>query len=307
VGQICTPASLAASLSGQEKCQASSSIPPYLTILQSGNLSCIYVLIAPGGGSCGSYIDLSQHLPTSATIVTLEHPNFSRPGSETYSVRDLSELYACDLKRSFDTMRECVLVGASFGGIVAFELSQTLLQSGILVKSISLVDSPWPGSDSTVQALSGSAFLRNVFGVIADPDLPPPADSGDYFFGEINMHSSISHSSEVERLTSAVSSALSGVPSQEKEKIEKYNWRGLLAVYVENVLALLGHSIDNSLRLDVPALYVKATRSCTVDCSPQWAAVLPRLSVTEIEAEHALSYTGKNGGEVARLISELSV
>lgn len=267
-----------------------------MTVVRSNSPSVIYALIAPAGGSCGSYIDLSQHLPTSATIVTIEHPNFGGRTSKTYSVEDLAKLYAHDLKQSFSSMKECVLVGASFGGVVAWDLSRTLSQAGVVVKSIALLDSPWPGSSSSPEALTAPAFLRNVFSITSSATATSDSETSDVF--------PASYSTEVERLSTVVGQALSTVPVEDKDRVQKYDWRMMLALYVESVLALRAYSLDNTSRLDIPSLYVKASHSETSDACEQWGRVLPKLSVKDLDAEHALICKGKNGEDVAAFIAE---
>ncbi|KZP12421.1 hypothetical protein FIBSPDRAFT_798902 [Athelia psychrophila] len=286
----CTPASLAATIEGKEHRQASQSLPSYMTVVRSGSPSVIYALIAPGGGSCGSYVGLSQHLPTSATIVTVEHPNFRGRASMAYNVQDLAQLYARDLTQSFGSMSECVLVGASFGGVVAWDLSQRLAQMGVVVKSIALLDSPWPGPSSSPQALTASAFLQNVFSITSSTDASSEPESSD--------------TSEVGRLLSAVGLALSTGPPAEQAEVHKHDWQTMLALYVEAVLAVRAYSLDDSSKLDIPCVYVKASHSEVSDRCEQWGKILPRLSIGDVDAEHASVCKGKNGEDVAKFIAD---
>jgi thioesterase domain-containing protein len=99
--------------------------------MQSGKPDDLYVLLAPGGGSCSSYLTLAEHLPSDATIVVFDHPKFHVLNATEYSIESLAELYAADLQSSFAPMRRCSLIGASFGGLVAVAMLQLLLQTDI--------------------------------------------------------------------------------------------------------------------------------------------------------------------------------
>lgn len=267
----CTPASLAATVGEQERPQAVQSLPSYMTIIQSASPSVIYALIAPGGGSCGSYMEFSQHLPTSATIVTMNHPNFNDRISMMYTVQDLAERYAHDLTQSFSSMRDCVLVGSSFGGVVAYELSQRLMEAGIVVKSMALLDSPWPGLSSSPKALTALAFLQNVFNIASSTS---PA-----------VKSIEPGTTEAERLLLAVEQALATGPPAEQSQVYRHDWRTMLALYVESVLALRAYSLDDASKINIPCLYVKASHSDVNNRCEEWEQILPRLSFEEVDTE----------------------
>ncbi|KIK03065.1 hypothetical protein K443DRAFT_491447 [Laccaria amethystina LaAM-08-1] len=82
-----------------------------------------------------------------------------------YSVVNLGDLYARDLQHTFGGMKECVVIGASFGGVVGVEISRCLVRGGIAVKSLNLLDSPWPTlSESLEGALTSRALVSNLFG-----------------------------------------------------------------------------------------------------------------------------------------------
>lgn len=219
----------------------------------------------------------------------MNHPNFNNRTSITYTVQDLAARYAHDLTQSFSAMRDCVLIGSSFGGVVAYELAQRLMDVGIMVKSMALLDSPWPGPSSSPVSLTAPAFLRNVFNIAssASPASKPLAPG----------------TTEAERLHLAVEQALASGPPDEQSQVYKYDWQTMLALYVDNVLALRAYSLDVASKINIPCLYVKASHSDINNRCEEWGRILPKLSFEEVDAEHALVCQGKNGEDVAKFIA----
>ena len=280
------------------------SLPPYLTVLQSGDPSPVYALIAPGGGSCASYVDLAQHLSTSATIVALEHPTFASRSSyqqesklrmKKYSVVNLGNLYARDLQHTFGGMEECVVIGASFGGIVGVETSRCLIRDGIVVKSLNLLDSPWAAlSESLEGALTSRALVANLFGNSVGNALS--FSNSDLVYANAEPDD-ISTS-----LISSISAALSEASPLEREAVEKYNWKALVPVYVENVYALKEFSFPADISLNIPAVYIRAIWSGVSSGLDHWKTVLPQLLVHEVDADHASFYSGRYAKMVGAMI-----
>lgn len=280
------------------------SLPPSLTVLQSGDPSLVYALIAPGGGSCASYVDLAQHLSTSATIVALEHPTFASRSSyqqesklrmKKYSVVNLGDLYARDLQHTFGGMKECVVIGASFGGIIGVETSRCLVRDGIAVKSLNLLDSPWPAlSESLEGALTSRALVANLFGNSVGNALS--LSNSDLIYANAEPDDiSIS-------LISSISAALSEASPLEREAVEKYNWKALVPVYVENVYALSEFSFPADIGLDIPAVYIRAILSGVSSGLDHWKIALPQLLVYEVDADHASFYSGRYAEMVGAMI-----
>jgi thioesterase domain-containing protein len=298
-----TPTSLSLCLK-KRSIGAEKSLPPYLTVLQSGDPSLVYLLIAPGGGSCASFLDLSQHLSPSATIVAVEHPNLASAHSsidsdlKRYSVNDLGKMYANDLKRLFETMKECVLIGASFGGVVAVELYQHISEAGILVKSLNLLDSPWPTSESIVDVLKPSSVISNLFGDrVRDALFKHPHVTGQ-FPPDIP--------SQCASMISIINDALTHTNSDDRDAFERHDWRVLIRVYIENLHTLRKFTFSQDLRLEVPVLYFRATLNEASAGLDLWKVAIPQLSVHDIEADHASLYSGVNAQKVSVLISDNS-
>jgi thioesterase domain-containing protein len=320
----CTPRTLSASL--VEDAAVSPALPPYASVLQHGN-DTVYVLLAPGGGSCASFSDLIEALPRSVTILGLEHPNYVQPTSRQYSVDDLSELYLTALKQYSGAIKECVLVGASFGGVVAVKLATELPQHGFAVSSIALLDTPWPGSLSA-GAFSVHGFLRDVYGIVMrsrefdypTPNQSPPRpstpssykslpDCGDGGNDEVVAFKSVAVPFDTASFEAFLASAVidGGDHSEAFRRVQKSDWRTLSAVYADNICALEQYSVED-VRLDVPALYIHAAvDGLDRHALAPWSDVFSRLFVKHIDAPHASVYTGENAKAVvasmARIVS----
>lgn len=283
----CTPETLAASL--RRGVATSPSLPFYASVLQSGDGINIYVLIAPGGGSCASYSDLVRSLPHYATILGVEHPKFVRPSSETlrYSVEDLASLYVAVLEQYSQKINKCVLVGASFGGVVAVEMAKRLSSREITVSSLVLLDSPIPGSSSAAEKdLSMGSFLKNVYNV----------HYTDLTFWTNGTASAFN----ITQLETFLTTAAARDPAL-IDSIIKSDWKTLAKVYSENVSALMGYSVDG-VSIEIPALYIHAGAE---GLSTPWTNVLSCLSVGYIDAPHALIYSGDHAERVADMIAKM--
>ncbi|CAK5278814.1 unnamed protein product [Mycena citricolor] len=155
----CTVESIVASISA--------SLPSYISFLQQAPTGTTYVLIAPGGGSCLSYAALARHLPADSTIMALDHPALHGIDSDC-GINELATRYVKDMP---PTCRDVVLVGASFGGLVATAMLGPMQEAGIQVRAVALIDSPFPGSTSADVLLTADAFVRNVFSAESRPAL----------------------------------------------------------------------------------------------------------------------------------------
>jgi thioesterase domain-containing protein len=252
-----------------------------------------YVFLAPGGGSCGSYLDLIQRLPANNTIITFDHPNLlhdSKSLTTTYSVKDLSQLFAQEMISIFSAVKGWIVVGASFGGVVAVDLAKELRVVGKEVKSLILFDSPWPGADSARDSLTATSFVRNVFGIMLSEHQTTGTD--EETFNVEHLHSSILRAQE--RLSPDI-----------KDVMESSDWKKLLPVYVENVLTLRAHEFSSSEELDFGGAYFVAQRGDIGKRNVEkWKRMLPNVAFHELEASHADLYVGENAGLVGNIVSK---
>ncbi|KAJ6577997.1 hypothetical protein B0H19DRAFT_1253292 [Mycena capillaripes] len=296
---LCTPASLVSRISQRPMEPASeTTLPFYLTVIQSGNSDDLYVFLAPGGGSCSSYLTLVGHLPSDATIVALDHPNFdiASPNTIQYSIPSLAELYTTDLHSFLGPTGRCCLIGASFGGLVAVAMVNRLTRLGANIRHLILLDSPWPGLSDLTDMLTIPSFIRHVFGATGRSTLCPTRDS------DSSEAESTPLDPDYDTLAATLQASLLSAPQAEKVDIERTDWRLILRLYVENVKAVHQFTPE-PLHGTIPALYVAAATNRGRDPA-LWGEQIPQLKIEEVSGEHASLYTGDGAPVVAALIEQ---
>ncbi|CAK5278794.1 unnamed protein product [Mycena citricolor] len=251
----CTVESIVASISA--------SLPSYISFLQQAPTGTTYVLIAPGGGSCLSYAALARHLPADSTIMALDHPALHGIDSDC-GINELATRYVKDMP---PTCRDVVLVGASFGGLVATAMLGPMQEAGIQVRAVALIDSPFPGSTSADVLLTADAFVRNVFSAESRPAL----------------------SAEEATLDLAAFAARHGS-----------DIRALAGTYEKNVKAMADWLPSGPHTTS--ALYVAAA---TDEVDERWKAAYSGMSVERVEGEHAGAWIGDNASKLAGWIAGL--
>ncbi|CAK5278577.1 unnamed protein product [Mycena citricolor] len=251
----CTVESIVASISA--------SLPSYISFLQQAPTGTTYVLIAPGGGSCLSYAALARHLPADSTIMALDHPALHGIESDC-GINELATRYVKDMP---PTCRDVVLVGASFGGLVATAMLGPMQEAGIQVRAVALIDSPFPGSTSADVLLTADAFVRNVFSAESRPAL----------------------SAEEATLDLAAFAARHGS-----------DIRALAGTYEKNVKAMADWLPSGPHTTS--ALYVAAA---TDEVDERWKAAYSGMSVERVEGEHAGAWIGDNASKLAGWIAGL--
>ncbi|KAK7033817.1 hypothetical protein R3P38DRAFT_2519696 [Favolaschia claudopus] len=262
------------------------SAPAYATVLRSASSTDVFVLLAPGGGSCASYLALANHLPTDATVIALDHPRMHVAGP-SLSVVELAETYASSLRARFATMKRCVVVGASFGGLVGLELVQLLKRANVDVQAVVMLDTPWPSTPSS--ALSTGGFIRNVFGARTRPTL-----CAESSFDTVNP--------EFDVFTAKVAEALLLAPASEKSDIEGLDWKALAKIYLQNLEAVRTFVVPSPSVSSVPVKFI-GVRNTVQERSAPWKVHFPTgLKVEDVSGEHATMYMGENAPIVAALI-----
>ncbi|CAK5263677.1 unnamed protein product [Mycena citricolor] len=251
----CTVESIVASISA--------SLASYISFLQQAPTGTTYVLIAPGGGSCLSYAALARHLPADSTIMALDHPALHGIDSDC-GINELATRYVKDMP---PTCRDVVLVGASFGGLVATAMLGPMQEAGIQVRAVALIDSPFPGSTSADVLLTADAFVRNVFSAESRPAL----------------------SAEEATLDLATFAARHGS-----------DIRALAGTYEKNVKAMAEWLPSGPYATS--ALYVAATAG---EVDERWEAAFSGMSVERVEGEHAGAWIGDNAVKVAGWIEKM--
>lgn len=124
----CTPLQLATICIERRKGH-SNALSESVSFFRSGESDLAYILLPPSGGSCASVTDLISNLSQDASILVLEHPNYVRPGGTSYSIEQLAAQFVAAIDSQSLNSKRYVLIGASFGGVVAFQMIRTLLSS----------------------------------------------------------------------------------------------------------------------------------------------------------------------------------
>ncbi|KAF2813787.1 ketoacyl-synt-domain-containing protein [Mytilinidion resinicola] len=128
-----------------EKSQDLSKLPPATSVLLQGNAKIAskkFFLIPDGSGSATSYISIPNISPDMA-VYGLNCPFMKNPTDFTCGVRGVSRLYLNEIKRR-QPQGPYIIGGWSAGGVMAYEVTLQLIESGEKVESLVLIDSPCP-------------------------------------------------------------------------------------------------------------------------------------------------------------------
>ncbi|MCX8509064.1 MAG: SDR family NAD(P)-dependent oxidoreductase, partial [Rhodobacteraceae bacterium] len=120
-------------LAGAEHAPVGSTLLP----IRSGQRAQV-VCVAPIGGDISGYRDISVRLADGIGLLALRDPVFLGERQQSRSVADLAARYLADL----DGMVPKVLVGWSFGAMVAFQIASDLQHAGRTVPKLGLIDPP---------------------------------------------------------------------------------------------------------------------------------------------------------------------
>jgi natural product biosynthesis luciferase-like monooxygenase protein/amino acid adenylation domain-containing protein len=115
-----------------------------LVCIQPGGTEPPLFCIHPIGGGVLGYRPLAQHLGPSQPVYGLQAPGLElQAGSPHISIEEMASSYLSEIRK----VQPCGpyrLAGASFGGMVAFEMAQQLLGEGDTVEILALLDTPLP-------------------------------------------------------------------------------------------------------------------------------------------------------------------
>lgn len=125
-----------------------------------------YILLPPSGGTCVAVAALVAAIPGDIPVYGLEHPGHSNSSlqQDVYSVQDLARLYAEIVRKHLVTVKakKIIIVGASFGAVVAAEMLLVLScspdQNSILNNvQLVLLDAPVAGvpTESSLSKVNG--------------------------------------------------------------------------------------------------------------------------------------------------------
>ncbi|KAF2707399.1 polyketide synthase-like protein [Pleomassaria siparia CBS 279.74] len=122
-----------------------SKFPPATSVLLQGNAKIAtkkFFLVPDGSGSATSYISIPNISPDMA-VFGLNCPFMKAPDKWTCGVEGVSALYLKEIKRR-QPEGPYIIGGWSAGGVMAYEVTQQLVNSGNKVESLVLIDAPCP-------------------------------------------------------------------------------------------------------------------------------------------------------------------
>ncbi|MEO1374539.1 MAG: amino acid adenylation domain-containing protein, partial [Cyanobacteria bacterium J06635_10] len=120
----------------EQKVTTSSLVP-----LQTQGTKQPFFCVHPAGGHVFYYLDLSRYLGNDRPFYGLQAQGFNEGEKVFTKVEDMAEFYIKTI-REFQPEGPLQIGGWSFGGVVAFEMAQQLLQQGQEVSLLALLD-PW--------------------------------------------------------------------------------------------------------------------------------------------------------------------
>ena len=106
----------------------------------------ILFLVHPIDGYVSFYRDLAQDLPAHQAVYAFQALGLDSATQALTEVEQMAGAYLQEM-RGKQAHGPYLLGGASFGGLVAFEMAQQLLQAGETVKLLFMIDSPAPGQN----------------------------------------------------------------------------------------------------------------------------------------------------------------
>jgi thioesterase domain-containing protein/acyl carrier protein len=126
-----------------------------------------FFCIHPSGGNVLCYYDLARHLGPDQPFYALEDPATCEELVRTVSIEEMATTYLQQVRR-VAPHGPYLLGGWSFGGLVAFEMAQQLVQQGETVGLLALIDTRPPaisgqmagGDDATMLAQFARAEAR---------------------------------------------------------------------------------------------------------------------------------------------------
>ena len=138
-----TPRSLAARLLRREKIGG---VAPFarVTLREGEPGTAPLVLFHAVGGTINLYAELVAALPGELPVVAFQSPSLAGGGAGPRTVEAMARDYLADLM-PLQPHGPYRLVGASFGGMLAFEAARQLVQRGESVTLLALLDTPGPG------------------------------------------------------------------------------------------------------------------------------------------------------------------
>ena len=145
--QFPTIEELAAIISKKESVSSSLLVP----IQPKGSKSPLFC-VHPIGGNTLEYANLAKYLSNDQPVYGLQAQGLDGKEAFLHQVEDMAELYIKEM-RAFQPNGPYLLIGYSFGGLVAFEMAQQLHAQGQKVALLALLDIASPNLPKTRSSL----------------------------------------------------------------------------------------------------------------------------------------------------------
>lgn len=120
-------------------------------------------LIHPAGGTVYMYSELPAYLPSYQSVYAIQAKSLDGKSPIPKTVEEMAKDYLQDVIE-VQPQGPYQLAGASFGGLVAFEMANLLRNLGQEVKFLGLIDSPHPGF-STNKKYFSNAIIKHMLEV----------------------------------------------------------------------------------------------------------------------------------------------
>ncbi|MBZ4375547.1 type I polyketide synthase [Corallococcus sp. AS-1-6] len=154
---------LARKLGGREE---TLSLPPGVALLQQGTRGPPLFFVHGAGGQSVFYRELAQAIDADRTAYAFESRGLEPDGPLHTSVDEMATAYLEGL-RALQPVGPYLLVGASFGGAVVYEMARRLTAEGHAVPLCAMLDTPGPGDIARARA-GGVGFAQEQ--VLTDPE-----------------------------------------------------------------------------------------------------------------------------------------
>ncbi|MGE6757534.1 type I polyketide synthase [Corallococcus interemptor] len=154
---------LARKLGGREEARA---LPPGVALLQQGTRGPPLFFVHGAGGQAVFYRELAGSIDPGRTAYAFEARGLEPDGPLHTSVDEMATAYLEGL-RALQPSGPYLLVGASFGGAVVYEMARRLTAEGHAVPLCAMLDTPGPGDIARARA-GGVGFAQEQ--VFTDPE-----------------------------------------------------------------------------------------------------------------------------------------
>jgi acyl transferase domain-containing protein/thioesterase domain-containing protein len=124
-----------------ERHEATTARSSLLVEIQAGGPKQPIFAVHPVGGGVYIYRDLARHVGTAHPVYGIQAQGFDGKAEPLRSIAEMAERYL-QLIRALQPAGPYLLVGASFGGVVCFEIAQRLLAQNQSVALLTLIDTP---------------------------------------------------------------------------------------------------------------------------------------------------------------------